>query len=146
MAYNQNDNNEEWDRWDSNASNSSYYNQPTHKPYGQAFITASLVCGFLSMTLSCAIPFVVSALGILFALLTYRKGKKMVHAARMGLTLCIIGFAFQFVVITVNVVSLLRDPEKYENTYRQYFEENTGIDYDRLLENFQKSFPHTGQE
>ena len=146
MAYNQNDNNEEWDRWDSNASNSSYYNQPTHKPYGQAFITASLVCGFLSMTLSCAIPFVVSALGILFALLTYRKGKKMVHAARMGLTLCIIGFAFQFVVITVNVVSLLRDPEKYENTYRQYFEENTGIDYDRLLENFRKSSPHTGQE
>ncbi len=146
MAYNQNDNNEEWDRWDSNASNSSYYNQPTHKPYGQAFITASLVCGFLSITLSCAIPFVVSALGILFALLTYRKGKKMVHAARMGLTLCIIGFAFQFVVITVNVVSLLRDPEKYENTYRQYFEENTGIDYDRLLENFRKSFPHTGQE
>ena len=146
MAYHQNDNNDEWDRWDSNSSHSSYYNQPTHSPYGQGFITASLVCGSLSMTLSCAIPFVVSALGILFALLTYRKGKKMIHAAKMGLMLCLISFVFQFVVITINVAAILRDPEKYENTYRLYFEENTGIDYDQLFENLKKTFPYSDKE
>ena len=42
-----------WDKWDSNASHSSYYNQPTHTPYDQGFSIAAVVCGLLSITLSC---------------------------------------------------------------------------------------------
>ena len=58
--------NGQWDRWNSNASNSSYYNQPTHRPYNQGFAIASLVLGLLSVTLGCcglSIP--LGAMGIL---------------------------------------------------------------------------------
>ena len=47
--------NGQWDRWNSNASNSSYYNQPVHKSQGQAFSTAALVCGIVSVTTCCAV-------------------------------------------------------------------------------------------
>ena len=55
MDNNWNGNNGQRDRWNSSASNSSYYNQPTHRPYGQTFSIASAICGLLSMTTSCTI-------------------------------------------------------------------------------------------
>ena len=55
MDNNWNGNNGQQDRWNSNASNSSYYNQPTHRPYGQTFSIASAICGLLAMTTSCTI-------------------------------------------------------------------------------------------
>ena len=75
---NWNDHNGQRDRWNSSSSDSSYYNQPTHRPYGQAFSVASAVCGLLSMTTSCTIvlSLPLGALGILFAVLAHRAKKK----------------------------------------------------------------------
>lgn len=82
----------QWDRWDSDASNSSYYNQPVHRPYGQGFSFASFLLGVLSVTLGCqGISLPLGALGILFALLVYRKGRKLNHTAKSGLVLSCIG-------------------------------------------------------
>ena len=86
MAYDQNQ--DGWDRWNSNASNSSYYNQPTHSPYkGRGFEYASFICGLISITAACtgifSIP--IGALGVLFAVLTYRAGKKMKPECRAGI-------------------------------------------------------------
>lgn len=94
MDYNGNNQNgnDQWDRWNSNSSHSSYYNQPTHRPYGQAFALASLVCGLLSVTIGfCGIALPLGALGIIFAVLVRRKGKKTNSTAQTGLILSSIG-------------------------------------------------------
>ena len=94
MYYNGNNQNgsDQWDRWNSNSSHSSYYNQPTHRPYGQAFALASLVCGLLSVTIGfCGIALPLGALGIIFAVLVRRKGKKTNSTAQTGLILSSIG-------------------------------------------------------
>ena len=83
---------DQWDRWDSNASNSSYYNQPVHKPYGRGFSNAAFLLGALSVTVGCGgISLPLGALGILFALLVYRKGRKLNSTAKSGLVLSCIG-------------------------------------------------------
>lgn len=83
----------DWDKWNSNASQSSYYNQPTHTPYDQSFSIASMACGFLSVTLSCCGYLSVSlgAMGILFAFLCSRKKKRLNSNCRFGVCLGIFG-------------------------------------------------------
>lgn len=94
----------QWDRWNSNASNSSYYNQPVHKPYGQSFSLASLVLGVLSVTVGCCgISLPLGALGILFALLVYRKGRQLNSTAKSGLILSCIG-AFMGAILIIYVL------------------------------------------
>ena len=111
---NQNRDNEQWDKWNSNASNSSYYNQPVHRPYGQAFAIASGVCGLLSITTCCSVilPLPLGALGILFGILTYRKGKKMNPTSMAGIVLSSIGLA---IAVTMIVYSLVMLPVYMEN-------------------------------
>ena len=86
----------QWDRWNSNASHSSYYNQPVHRPHGLGFSYASFLLGLWSITLCCCGIFCIfavpcAALGILFALLVYRKGKKLNSIAKSGIILSCIG-------------------------------------------------------
>ena len=69
-----------------NRSNSSYYNQPVHKPQGQAFSTAALVCGIVSVTTCCAvvISLPLGALGLIFAHLARRQGKPVNSTCLLG--------------------------------------------------------------
>ena len=101
MDYNRNDQNnrsggnDQWDRWNSNSSNSSYYNQPTHEPYGLRFSYASCALGLLSISLGCCgLSLPLGALGMVFALLVYRKGQRLNNTARLGLIMSSTGFAF----------------------------------------------------
>lgn len=97
----------QWDRWNSNASNSSYYNQPVHKPYGQGFSFASFILGVLSVTIGCCgISLPLGALGILFALLVYRKGKKLNNTAKSGLVLSCIGAVLGVLIIIYSLLTL----------------------------------------
>lgn len=97
----------QWDRWNSNASNSSYYNQPVHKPYGQGFSMASFILGVLSVTIGCCgISLPLGALGIFFALLVYRKGKKLNSTAKSGLVLSSIGVILGILLIIYSVLTL----------------------------------------
>ena len=116
MDYNTNDrDNGQWDRWNSSASNSSYYNQPTHRPYGQGFIIASMICGILSVTACCTgiLSLPLGALGIIFALLTYRKGKRLNGSALTGIMLSIMGIVTGISMLIYSFVSLpqmMQDP------------------------------------
>lgn len=141
MDYQQNNRNNEnngWDRWNSNASNSSYYNQPTHTPYDQGFSIASLVMGILSITLGCcgvSLPF--GALGILFAILCYRRGKSLNSNARFGLFLSIIGCIYGIVMIVytffVRIPALLQDPA-YLNQMNQLYQTLFGMDFQEYMQ------------
>lgn len=89
----------DWDKWDSNASKSSYYNQPTHPPYDQGFSIASMVCGFLSVTLTC-LPYLslaLGSLGILFAVLCSRRKKALNGNCRFGFCMGIFGCLYGFI-------------------------------------------------
>lgn len=100
-----------WDKWDSNASHSSYYNQPTHTPYDQGFSIASLVCGFLSITLGCCyLSLPIGALGILFAVLCSRRNKPMNSNGRMGLYLNVFGCIYGTFTLLYMILKSLQDP------------------------------------
>lgn len=149
MDYDQgsgNQNNNQWDRWNSNASNSSYYNQPTHKPYGQGFTMASVTCGILSITTCCTgiLPLPLGALGILFAVLVYRKGKKLNSACVMGITASCIGIA---VGLMLTVYSFAMLPTLLENeAFRSQFDMLVRQMYGMDLEEFLKLYGYTVSE
>ncbi|MCI8529817.1 MAG: hypothetical protein HFH82_11820 [Lachnospiraceae bacterium] len=145
MDFNQNQRNQQnndgsWDRWNSNASNSSYYNQPTHRPYGQAFTIASGICGLMSVTACCTgiLSLPLGALGILFAALTYRKGKKMNSASLVGVVSSCVGI-ISAVIITINTFTML--PALMENeSFRYQLDTMTqqmyGMDFQTFMEEF----------
>ncbi len=127
-----------WDRWNSNASNSSYYNQPTHKPYDQAFSIASLVLGLLSLTLGCCgISIPLGSLGILFAMLSYRKGKPMNSNSRFGLYTSVFGCVYGIVMIVytlfVQLPVMLQDPA-YVNQMNQLYQMLFGMDFEEFIQ------------
>lgn len=129
-----------WDRWNSNASNSSYYNQPTHRPYDQGFSIASLVLGLLSITLGCCrISLPLGALGILFAMLCYCKGKPMNSNARLGLYLsvtgCIYGIVMIVYILFVQLPAMLQDPA-YISQMNQLYQMLFGMDFEEFLQTF----------
>lgn len=137
---NQQNNNDQWDRWNSNASNSSYYNQPTHRPYGQGFMIASGICGLMSVTACCTgiLSLPLGALGILFAALTYRKGKKMSSACLIGVVSSCLGIV-SAVVLMINTFVML--PTLVENdAFRSQLDMVTqqmyGMDFKTFMEEF----------
>ena len=140
---------ENWDRWNSNSSHSSYYNQPTHRPYGQAFSTASLILGLLSVTIGCCgISLPLGALGILFALLVRRKGRRLEGTARTGLTLSVIGFTAGIFLTVYAFISIpvLMQNDAYRERFNAYFRIGTGMDFDEYLEYIQNSYGITFTE
>lgn len=146
MGYNQNDQNswdngnQQRDRWNSSASDSSYYNQPTHRPYGQGFIIASVICGVLSVTACCTgiLSLPLGALGIIFALLTYRKGKRMSGSALTGIMLSAMGIVTGISMLIYSFVTLpqmMQDPffrNQVDSITRQMY----GMDFAEFMREY----------
>lgn len=140
MDYNHNDNREGWDKWNSNASNSSYYNQPVHRPYGQIFSIASAVCGLLSLMTCCTIvlSLPLGALGLLFAVLAYRKGRKTSNICVTGITLSCIGLAVAAALIVYSFVMLpaLMRNDVFRRQINAVSQQMYGMDFDAFLEEY----------
>lgn len=136
MDYNQNEQN----NWNSSAADNSYYNQPTHRPYGQGFMIASMVCGALSVTACCTglLSLPLGALGILFALLTYRRGKKMSGSTLTGIVLSCMGI-FTGVAMIIYSFSMLptmmKDPA-FRNQVDYMTEQMYGMDFAEFIEEY----------
>ncbi len=110
-----------WDKWDSNASHSSYYNQPTHPPYDQGFSVASVICGFLSITLGCcSLSLPLGAMSILFAVLCRRKNRPLNGNCRMGLYLGISGCLYGTITLIYFFVRNMEDPVFQQQLNRIY--------------------------
>ncbi|HIW80140.1 MAG TPA: DUF2987 domain-containing protein [Candidatus Acetatifactor stercoripullorum] len=139
MAYDQNQ--DGWDRWNSNASNSSYYNQPTHSPYkGRGFEYASFICGLISITAACtgifSIP--IGALGVLFAVLTYRAGKKMKPECRAGIWLSCIGMAsgIAMIIFTFATLPARLNDEAFRSQMNVMYQQMFGMDFETFMEEY----------
>lgn len=140
MDYNRDNHHEEWDKWNSNASNSSYYNQPTHRPYGQAFSIASAVCGLLSLMTCCTVvlSLPLGALGILFAVLAHRKGKPLNNQCVTGITLSSIGLVTAVCLIIYSFVMLpvLMRNDTFRHQINTISQQMYGMDFDAFMEEY----------
>ena len=140
MDYNQNRNNGQWDKWNSNASHNSYYNQPTHKPYGQGFSIASAVCGLLSLMTCCTIvlSLPLGALGILFAVLAHRKGKPMSTTCVTGLTLSIVSsvIAAALIIYSLVMIPIFMKNDVLRHQLDTMSERMYGITFTELMEEY----------
>ncbi len=101
------------------------------------FSIASLVFGILSLITLCTgfLPIPLGSLGILFAILTYRKGKKLPSLSLTGLCLSCIGMIFGIALYTytaVSIIPLLNNPE-YRQELNAYYESVLGVSLDELL-------------
>lgn len=138
MDNNWNGNNGQRDRWNSSASDSSYYNQPTHRPYGQTFSIASAICGLLSMTTSCTIilSLPLGALGILFAVLAHRTKKKMSSTCATGIVLSCVGLttAVSMIVYSFIMLPSLMQNETFRNQVNAVSRQLYGVNFDEFME------------
>ncbi len=141
---NSQNNNDQWDRWNSNASNSSYYNQPTHRPYGQGFMIASGICGIMSLTACCMgiLSLPLGALGILFAALTYRKGRKMNSTCLIGVVSSCLGIV-SAVVLMINsfamLPTLMKD-DAFRSQLDAVIQQMYGMDFTEFMEEYGYTF------
>ncbi len=146
------------EQWNSAPENSSYYNQPTHKPYGQTFGTASTICGALALVTT-YIPFVaipVGSLGLLFGALSYRKvtpavasdGTLIKKKKRIpfGLVLSAAGVIISLIATVYALMALpqlLQDPafmEQMDATMQQMY----GMDFQEVIDSLKSSFSNGG--
>ena len=107
-----------------NTSDSAYNNYNSAKGR-QAFDTASLVMGIISMVLLCtgvlSIP--AGALGILFSTLGKKPGVQRSNHSKCGLLLSIIGMTAGIITVTIAVYWFYTDPtaaEQIKNMYESY--------------------------
>lgn len=106
------------------STNNPYYNQPTHSPYrGQGFAIASVVCGILSMMLTCLtiVPIILAAFSLLFGALAFRKGKRLNHLVFYGLLSSGFGI-ISAVIMMIQVFSMPSDGSQL-GTYQEYLQE-----------------------
>lgn len=131
--------------------NSDYQNQKTYYDVDSGFSSAALYMGIFAIISVTTIifPIVFGALGILFAILSKRRNRRLPSHAFYGVTTSIIGIFFGIVLFTTalpQAINDLKDPierQKINNDYLYKFGisfddmmEQSGIDVDELLENY----------
>lgn len=146
MDYNQNHHNDQnrdngqWDRWNSSSSNNSYYNQPVRKPSGQAFAMASGVCGILSLSTCCIVivSLPLAALGVLFAVLAYRKGRKMSNSCVTGILFSGIGLACSaaLIIFSLIMLPLFMKNDAFRGQFDAITQQMYGMDFSEFMEEY----------
>lgn len=115
------------------------YHQPSPVTRRNPFTIASLVLGICSLLTICTaiLPLPLGALGIIFAILSYRKGRHMDAMAITGIATSCVGLffsLFMFGITFAMMPSMLRDQE-YRDMLNRYSESVYGQSYDDLFEN-----------
>lgn len=133
-----------------------YYSYESHENYRSTdrkspFSKASLIMGILALlTIATGVlPLFLGALGILFAILSHRKGKPLDTSALWGTVTSVIGMCIAIVMFVITLMmlpTLLKDPayreqlnsfsqSMYGTSFDEMLEESYGIDLDEVLEN-----------
>ncbi len=98
---------------------------------------ASLVCGICSLVLCCtgllSIP--AGALGILFALLTRKRGQRMNNMCVAGIWLSCVGLALGIFITVSSIVTIFTDPS-YLNMLDQMYREMYGVGIDEFWQSY----------
>ena len=102
------------------------------------FSIAAIICGVLSLICCCtgilAIP--VGSLGIIFAVLTKRKGSGMPLMSTIGIWLCCVGMALGILLTVYSFMVILSDPAMLEQLMTDYdimFEAMYGMTFEEYI-------------
>lgn len=114
------------------------YRQNFPAPRRNPFTVASLVLGICSLASICTaiLPLPLGALGILFAVISYRKGRRMDTMAMAGIATSCVGLVFSVLVygaVFSMMPAMMRDPD-YRDMLNRYSESMYGESYDDLFE------------
>lgn len=105
-----------------NQNNEMNQNIPQIDPKYRGLSIASMVCGICSLVLCCtgllSIP--AGALGILFAMLTRKKGQRMSSMCVAGIWLSCVGLALGIFITISSIVTVFTDPS-YRNMLDQMY-------------------------
>lgn len=136
-------------------NNNPYNNNPYNNPYGapqpsapvitkgDGMAAVSMILGFITLVslllLRLTVPFFLSGVGIILAVLSKGGARKMIGKAKVGMICCITGLALD-VVLCVSAVLLVFalpsfSPELTEEM-NSIFEEQYGISYDEMMDEF----------
>lgn len=108
----------------------------------QTYSIASVIFGVIALLtfFTGIIPLFAGGMGIVFVVLSYRKGSPLTSAARLGLLFSFIGIILGVSLLIFSyynvVVPMMTDPEYYA-AMDQYYRNNFGVSLDEL---FQGSF------
>ncbi len=112
-------------------------NVPQVDPKYKGLSIASMVCGICSLVLCCtgllSIP--AGALGILFAMLTRKRGQRMNSMCIAGIWLSCVGLALGVFITVSSIVTVFTDPS-YMNMLDQMYQQMYGVS----LEEFWQSY------
>ena len=117
--------------------NQSQYNEPNiNKPSG--FAIASLICGIASIVACCTgfFSIIFGALGVLFAILTRRRGQSMSTMSLAGLVLSGFGLALGLFLTVYAFIIVFTDPnymEQLDMTFQQMY----GMSMDEYMQLYQ---------
>ena len=107
------------------------YYKPTNK-----FAVASMILGICSLIFLCTIflPLFLGALGLIFAMLSKRRGQKTESPAVTGIITSSMGMGISLIICIVSVVftSMMMRPENREQLDALY-EKNLGMSYEEFI-------------
>ncbi len=118
-----------------------YYNQPYEPQYKPTdkFALVSMIMGICSLATFCTIflPLVLGALGIIFAILSKRRGKKMESSAVTGVITSALGLgvALVFCIISIGSAFVMLQPENRDQL-NELYENSFGMTYEEYVEEF----------
>lgn len=111
------------------------------KPKGFGMATASMVLGIITLSslllLRVSIPFLLSGIGIILAILSRGGEKKMLGRAKAGIVCCITGLCVDVVLCALSVWFLFALPKvapSLVDEVNKVCEEQYGISYDEMME------------
>lgn len=109
------------------------------------FSVASMICGMISIILCCTgiLSLPLGAMGILFAVLSHRRGKSMPSMSLTGIILSCIGIVMGLIMLVFSIYMVMTDPEfrdTFKDTYEEYYDDYYEEYYDDL------DFYHYGLE
>ncbi|HAD55196.1 MAG TPA: hypothetical protein DCG10_08445 [Lachnospiraceae bacterium] len=120
-----------------NQNNQMNQNMPQVDPKYRGLSIASMVCGICSLVLCCtgvlSIP--AGALGILFAMLTRKKGQRMNNMCVAGIWLSCVGLALGIFITISSIVTVFTDPS-YMNMLDQMYLQMYGVDMEEFWQSY----------
>lgn len=117
------------------------------KSKGDGMATASMILGIITLAsmliLQFTIPFVLGGIGIVLAILSRGSAKHLAGKAKAGLICCIVGLSLDIVLIVSAVclvLALPHLPKEYQEEVNKACEEQYGVSYDEMMEEFYEMF------
>lgn len=113
-----------------------YHNQPIQNPFQMnSFERAAIICGLISLSTICTgFSMPIGALGILFAFLAHRSGKRLSPICKHSTLFSAFGVIFPALTIISMLITLpaqIKDPNSQIN---QMSEQIYGMNFEELTE------------